>query len=71
MSEFDPVAFGEMRAEMTAFRRDVERLVADVADMKETMHKAMGGWRVLLLIGGACAALGSAITWALNHVAIR
>jgi hypothetical protein len=31
------------------------------------MAEAKGGWKLLMLLGGSAATLGSAATWALTH----
>lgn len=33
-----------------------------------TMAEARGGWRTLLLIGGAAGTVGGFITWAFSHM---
>lgn len=32
-----------------------------------TLHEARGGWRTLMMVGGAAGTLGSAVSWALTH----
>ena len=72
MSEnIDPVEFGALRQSVKTLTDEVHALRGDVAEMKATMAAAKGGWRMLMLIGGACATAGSAITWAISHLAIR
>lgn len=54
--------------------QDMDKMAATMSDMQrtlraiqETLAEARGGWRVLLLIGGAGGALGSAVTaWITN-----
>lgn len=38
---------------------DVRELKTDVQDIKRLLHEARGGWRVLVIIGGAGAAVGA------------
>lgn len=46
----------------------VKALTAQVSVMSTTIAEARGGWRMLMLLGGAGAAMGSAATWFLAHV---
>lgn len=55
--------------------QDMDRMAAamskmqgDVGTIKDTLAEARGGWRVLMLIGGAGGALGAAITQLLHKV---
>jgi len=55
--------------------QEVRQLSSQVTDMRktldtinDTLSQARGGWRTLMLFGGAGAAVGSAISWALSHV---
>lgn len=36
--------------------------------IETTLSEARGGWRALMLVGGASAAVGSAFTWAVQHI---
>lgn len=56
-------------ADIKYIKEDLDRLVRSVSTMqsdmrsiKETLAEARGGWRVLMLIGGAGGALGAAVT---------
>jgi phage terminase large subunit-like protein len=63
-------------------RVEVAHLKLAVADLRDTnkqqnekldkvlaqLAEARGGWRTLMLIGGAAGTLGSGITWILSHL---
>ena len=73
--DLDPIEFGRMQAELEGLRRDndrllelLEHLTVRVDEMSKQMSEAKGGWRVLMLIGGACATAGSGLTWVLQHL---
>lgn len=64
-----------LKTELAALRKDfdrlattLERLVADLDNVQTTLSEARGGWRTLMLMGGAGASLGSVITWVASHV---
>ena len=62
-------------ADIKYLRQDTDQIVRsmsvmqeDLRTIKETLAEARGGWRVLLLIGGAGGALGSAVTAWLSNI---
>ena len=62
---------------LAVLQTEVAHLKAGMADLKATnaqqsakldevlaaMNEARGGWKTLMLIGGAAGSIGSAITW--------
>lgn len=71
----DPVEFGRLQAEVEALRRDndrqlqlLERLDARMEALTRQMAEAKGGWKVLMLLGGGAASLGSGFTWLAQHL---
>lgn len=55
--------------EIKHLQTDMDRLVSDVQDIKKTLNainstlaEARGGWRVLMMVGGAGGALGGVVT---------
>ena len=36
--------------------------------LTHTLSEAKGGWKTLMWLGGAAAAIGGFVTWALNHL---
>ncbi len=70
----DPVEFGELKGSVAALRRDADEMARrqTIMDGKldqvlERLSEAKGGWRALMLLGGAGATLGGAVTWFLTH----
>jgi hypothetical protein len=41
---------------------------AKLDELLLTLHEARGGWRVLMMVGGASVTLGSVVSWALTHL---
>lgn len=75
MTVIDPQQFGELKARVDSLlRADEEKtqLLRELSDnvtaMRLQMAEAAGGWKALMLIGGASASLGSVATWFLTHV---
>jgi hypothetical protein len=75
MSDIDPVEFGRLQAQVeTLLRQDAEKtdllkaLAADINAIRIQMAEARGGWKLMLLLGGASASFGGVISWVLNHL---
>lgn len=74
MSSIDPQEFGRLQAQVETLlesnRVNAETLATmatSIQAMQLQMAEAKGGWKVLMLIGGASASVGSAVTGALMH----
>lgn len=71
----DPVEFGQLKAEVVAQRRDLDRLASTLEhlaksmdDVRDTLTEAKGGWRAVAMISGVAGTLGAAIAWVAQHV---
>jgi prefoldin subunit 5 len=60
--------------EIKHLQADMDRMVADMEAIKtalnqinQTLSEAKGGWKVLMMLGGAGGVLGSAITQIIQH----
>lgn len=55
------VAVADLRASQVELDRKLDQVLAQLAE-------ARGGWRTLMLIGGAAGSLGSGLTWLISHL---
>jgi prefoldin subunit 5 len=62
-------------ADIKHLQDDMDKLISDVNDIKaslqsiqSTLSEAKGGWRMLMLIGGASGTVGAAITQFVHYV---
>lgn len=62
------VEFGKMQSDINYLKEDSEELKSDVremkkdlAEIKQTLHTVGGMWRILVIFGTFCAAIGSFI----------
>ena len=73
MSDIDPIQtareLATHAADIEHLQADMDKLVGDVEAIKKsldeihkTLSEAKGGWRMLLLIGGAAGTFGAALT---------
>lgn len=70
----DPREFGRLEGAVSALKTELDSVKAkqSLMDAKldlvlERLSEAKGGWRALMLLGGAGATLGGAVTWFLTH----
>lgn len=61
-------------AEIKHIQDDLDKIAVEMAEVRKalseinkTLSEAKGGWKVLMLIGGAGGAVGSFITWVVAH----
>jgi hypothetical protein len=76
--EISARAFGHLEAEVAALRELVKAqtvamttLAGRMDLMTATLTEARGGWRMLMLIGGAAASVGGFVVWVLSHVQMK
>jgi hypothetical protein len=68
----DPVEYGELRGQVASLQLQVSEFKAKQAQMDvkidlvlERLSEARGGWKVMLMFGGAAGSLGA---WVASHV---
>ena len=61
-------------AEIKHIQDDLEAIAAEMKEVRialseinKTLSEARGGWKILMMIGGAGGAVGSFITWVVAH----
>lgn len=47
--------------------REMVEVRKALAEINKTLSEARGGWKILMMIGGAGGAVGSFITWVVAH----
>jgi hypothetical protein len=74
MSDFNPQEFGRLQAQVEQLLESNRLLTEGVASMSVAiqamqlqMAEAKGGWKVLMLIGGASASVGGVISWLVTN----
>lgn len=70
----DPREFGRLEGAVAALKEELDQVKRNqnVMDHKidsvlDKLSEAKGGWRALMLLGGAGATLGGVITWIATH----
>jgi hypothetical protein len=74
LSDIDPQEFGRLQAQVeTLIESDRQKtdllktLAEDMTAVRLQLAEAKGGWKLLMLLGGGAASLGSGLTWAVQH----
>lgn len=47
--------------------KEMKQVREALAEINKTLSEARGGWKILMMIGGAGGAVGSFITWVVAH----
>jgi prefoldin subunit 5 len=56
-----------LQADMDKLVNDMDEIKATLLEVQKTLAEAKGGWRVLMMLGGAGGVLGSAITTVIHN----
>jgi len=59
-------AVQNLKDDMLEAKSDRKAMQADVIEIKETLAEAKGYWKMLLMIAGFSASVGSFVTWLLS-----
>lgn len=54
---------GRLEGQVETLTAQVTLLTAKVDSINQTLSQATGGWRMLLLVGGAGGGVGAFLTW--------
>jgi hypothetical protein len=57
--------------ELGELKKMIETLGGKVDRVADTLTEARGGWRFMMLLGGAGSVFGGLLTWAINHLSVR
>jgi prefoldin subunit 5 len=57
--------------QIDSLNESLKNLTTKVDDIALTLQQAKGGWKMLMLVGGASGVMGGAIHWFLNNVTMK
>lgn len=70
----DPREFGRLEGAVTALKTELDQVRTKQTQMDakldlvlDALSEAKGGWRIMMLLGGAGATLGGLLTWFATH----
>lgn len=71
----DPVEYGELKGavnslqmQVTEFKSKQSQMDAKLDIIVSQLSEAKGGWRIMMMIGGAAGSIGAGITWFVSHM---
>lgn len=67
MHDINPREYGQLEADFRNLQKTVDVMQHDIRAMRDLMEQGRGGWRTLVWLGGAAAALSTGISWAVMH----
>lgn len=59
---------GNFEAKIDRLERDVATLIDKQTEMLQILHQARGGWKVMVMVGGAASAITIAATKFLGYL---
>lgn len=59
MSEIDPREYGKLEATVSQLQKEIHETRRDVRELLTKVNRAEGGWKIFLMVGSACAAVGA------------
>lgn len=68
--QIDPREFGRLEQEVAHLTKQMDVMQATLVDISTTLTEARGGWRIVMLIGGAGATVGGLVAFAVQHLRI-
>lgn len=63
--------YGALEQKVAQLTADVHALKETVESMRDMMQQAQGGWKTLMMVGGAAAAFATGVSWILQHVSLK
>jgi hypothetical protein len=71
VDDIDPRDFGRVEEQVRALAVRMDHIEEMLHAIQTELAQARGGWRTLMMVGGAAAAAASGLNWALTHLALR
>lgn len=62
------VQVSHLSLSMATLEESNQQLTAKLDQVLLTLSEARGGWKTLMVVGGAASAVGGFITWAAQHL---
>ena len=62
------VEVGHLTKSMLDLQESNQQLTAKLDQVLLTLSEARGGWKTLMVVGGAASSLGAAIAWIVQHL---
>jgi len=63
-----PREYGQLEADVRHLQASVQAMQMDIKVMRDLMEQSRGGWRMLMLLGGAASTLGAVAGWIAHNL---
>jgi hypothetical protein len=67
----DTIAIARLEERMKHMEGTINTMSGQLDEVVKALGEARGGWKTLMLVGGAAAAAASAVTWLANFLHLR
>lgn len=67
----DTIAIARLEERMKHMEGTMNTMADQVDTLVRTVNEARGGWKTLMLVGGAAATITGAVTWITGHFLTR
>lgn len=57
-----------LKSQLSSVQTELAQVKGTLEEVKALLTEARGGWRVMMLLGGAAAGVGGVVTWGLTHL---
>lgn len=57
-----------LKSQLSSVQTELAQVKNTLAEVKTLLTEARGGWRVMMLVGGAAGTVGIGVAWAINHL---
>jgi hypothetical protein len=62
-TDFDPVEFGRMQAEISNLKLSVDKLNNSVERLTDALSETKGGWKALVAVGSLIITISGGVAW--------
>jgi hypothetical protein len=71
MNEISPREYGQLENKVKHLSEQMILMQADLRCIRNLLEQSKGGWRMMMLIGGAGASVAAGLAWLLSHWGLK
>ena len=57
-----------LQQDMDRMVQDMDEIKKSLAEIQKTLSEAKGGWKTLMMVGGAAAGIGGFLVWLVDRI---
>jgi prefoldin subunit 5 len=57
-----------LQQDMDRMVQDMDEIKKSLAEIQKTLSEAKGGWKTLMMVGGAAAGIGGIVVWLVDRI---